>query len=95
MIDRTELQALHAGQTLRTKGARLIGVILPKINSDSISGMVAGISVVLKEAGYQLLLANTENREKEELEYLRLFSEKPCGRYYTDCHNHYRSISGR
>ena len=52
-----------------------VGVIIPKINSESISRMVAGISIVLKEAGFQLLLADTENKEKEELEYLRLFSE--------------------
>lgn len=75
VIDRTGYKPSTQAQTLRTKKTRLIGVILPKINSDSISRMVAGISVVLKEAGYQLLLANTENREKEELEYLRLFSE--------------------
>lgn len=75
VIDRTGYKPSAQAQTLRTKKTKLIGVILPKINSDSISRMVAGISVVLKEAGYQLLLANTENREKEELEYLRLFAE--------------------
>lgn len=65
MIDRTGYKPSTQAQTLRTKKTRLIGVILPKINSDSISRMVAGISVVLKEAGYQLLLANTENRERK------------------------------
>lgn len=32
--------------------------------------MVEGISAVLKKAGYQLLMANTQNDEKEELNYL-------------------------
>lgn len=74
VIDRTGYKPSAQARTLRTKKTRLIGVILPKINSDSISRMTAGIGAVLKEAGYQLLLANTENREKEELEYLRLFA---------------------
>ena len=50
VIDRTGYKPSTQAQTLRTKKTRLIGVILPKINSDSISRMVAGISVVLKEA---------------------------------------------
>ena len=51
-------------QVLRTKRTKLVGVIIPKINSDSISRMVAGISSVLSDAGYELLLANTDNNEK-------------------------------
>ncbi len=34
-------------QQLRTKKTKLIGVILPKINSESISRIVAGISLIL------------------------------------------------
>ena len=50
-------------------------MIIPKINSESISGMISGISKELKQAGFWLLLANTENQEREEVEYLKLFSE--------------------
>lgn len=64
----------HA-QTLRTKKTKLIGVIIPKIDSDSISQVVAGISEVLSEEGYQMLLANTENDPEKELEYLNTFSQ--------------------
>ncbi|MDD2979389.1 MAG: LacI family DNA-binding transcriptional regulator [Hespellia sp.] len=64
----------HA-QTLRTKKTKLIGVILPKIHSESMSRVVAGISLVLSEQGYHLLLANTDNDEKKELEYLQLFQD--------------------
>ena len=59
---------------LRTKKTKQIGVIIPKINSESISGMISGISKELKQAGFWLLLANTENQEREEVEYLKLFS---------------------
>ena len=63
-------------QTLRTKKTSLIGVILPKINSDTISREVTGISDILTRRGYQLILANTNNDVEEELKYLSLFKER-------------------
>lgn len=65
----------HA-QTLRTGKTKLVGVIIPKINSHSVSRMVAGISSVLSEAGYQVLLTNTDGDNALELEYLSLFAER-------------------
>ena len=70
VIEETGYKPSAQAQTLRTKRTRQVGVIIPKIHSESISRMVAGISMVLKEAGFLLLLADTENKEKEELEYL-------------------------
>lgn len=75
VIEETGYQPSAQAQTLRSRRTKLIGVILPKINSDSISRMVAGISQVISEKGYQLLLANTANDENEELKYLDLFRE--------------------
>ncbi len=60
-------------QMLRTKKIRQIGVIVPKINSNAVSAVTAGISRVLSREGYLFLLANTDNDEKKELEYLDLF----------------------
>ena len=59
---------------LRTKRTNLIGVILPKLNSDSISREIDGITTVLAKAGYEVLLANTNNQEQEEIKYLKLFA---------------------
>ncbi|EPD78541.1 MULTISPECIES: LacI family DNA-binding transcriptional regulator [Atopobiaceae] len=61
---------------LRTGKTHLIGVIIPKINSASVSRMVAGLSSVFNDSQYQMLLANTDNHEKEEIDYLRVFTEK-------------------
>lgn len=52
-----------------------IGVMIPKINSESISRMVAGISQVLNSAGYRMLLADTENSVEKELQYLKSFQQ--------------------
>lgn len=75
VIQQTGYQPSITAQNLRNKTTRYIGVIIPKINSDSISRMVYGIGEVLTAEGYQLLLGNTNNREHEELKYLDLFKE--------------------
>ena len=76
VIQETGYQPSSQAQTLRTKKTSLIGVILPKINSDTISREVAGISDILTRRGYQLILANTNNDVEEELKYLSLFKER-------------------
>lgn len=73
VIENTGYQPSAQAQNLRKNVTGLIGVIIPRIQSESVSRMVAGISVVLSEAGYQMLLANTQNNEKEELKYLKIF----------------------
>lgn len=73
VIEETGYEPSVQAQQLRLKRTNIIGVIIPKINSESVSRMVAGIGVVLSREGYQMLLANTDNDEKEELKYLNLF----------------------
>lgn len=74
IIEETGYQPSRQAQVLRTKKSKFIAVILPKINSDSISREVAGISSVLNQNGYEIILANTNNHEQDELKYLRIFS---------------------
>lgn len=73
VIEKTGYEPSTQAQNLRKKVTKLIGVIIPKIQSESVSRMVSGISSVLSGRGYQLLLANTQNDEKEELKYLKIF----------------------
>lgn len=75
VIAQTGYTPSKQAQTLRTKRTKVIGVVIPKIDSESISRIVAGISCELNEAGYQLLLANTENNTDQELTYLRTFRQ--------------------
>ena len=76
VIEKTGYVPSRQAKTLRTGKTNVVGVIIPKINSASVSRMVAGITPVLNEAGYQVLLANTSNDAAREVEFLRLFSEK-------------------
>ncbi len=73
VIEQTGYRPSLQAQTLRTKKSKLIGIVLPKINSETISRIVAGISLILSEQGFQILLANTENSVEKELEYLSVF----------------------
>lgn len=74
VIEETGYVPSQQAKSLRSKVTKQVGVIIPKINSDSISKMVAGISSVLNEEGYYLLLANVDNDENREINYLELFN---------------------
>lgn len=72
-IEKTGYTPSKQAQMLRTKKTNLIGVVIPNIDSESVARMVAGITSVLNKAGYETLLANTENNVEKELSYLNIF----------------------
>lgn len=76
-IEQTGYVRSNQARALRTGSTKLIGVIVPKINSESVSRITAGIGQVLGRRGYQMLLANTDNVAERELEYLDLFQNHP------------------
>ncbi len=75
VIEETGYEPSTQAQMLRSRKTKLVGVIIPKINSESISRMVAGISEVLAMTDYQMILAGTFNDEEKELKYLNVFRE--------------------
>ena len=96
VIEETGYQPSAQAQMLRTKKTGFIGVIIPKLNSDSISRMVQGISSVLGDKGYQILLADTHNDIKEEIRYLKQLRQNHVdgiimiGTYFTK--EHYKAM---
>lgn len=77
VIEETGYQPSAQARMLRTKKACLVGVVVPKINSESISHITAGVEQVLSERNYQMLLAGTDNTPTKEIEYMRLFENYP------------------
>ena len=73
VIDETGYAPLTSAQNLRNRKMNVIGVIVPKISSESISHIVDGITDRLRDTDYQIFLANTDNNVKKEIEYLELF----------------------
>ena len=77
VIEETGYQPSAQARILRTKKACLVGVVVPKINSESISRVTAGIEQVLSRRGYQMLLGSTDNDPVKEISYLKLFENYP------------------
>ena len=76
VIQRTGYRPDAAAQMLRSKVTDYTGVIVPKINSDAVSRVTAGITQVLSQRGYLCLLANTSGEPEQELAYLELFQDR-------------------
>ena len=76
VVEETGYRPSVQAQTLRTKKTRMIGVIIPKIASFSVGSVVTGINEVLSANQYHMLLADTTNDPKKELEYLNVFKDK-------------------
>lgn len=79
-IEETGYAPSVSAQNVRTKVTKLIGVILPKLSSESCARITEGISEILNKEGYELLLVNTANDCHKEIEYLELFRQNIVGR---------------
>lgn len=69
-VEATGYRPSMQAQMLRTRRTRQIGVIMPRLSSESCARMVEGISRVLDEQGCQLLLVNTANENEREVKAL-------------------------
>ena len=75
VIEETGYVPNLAARSLRQQRNDSVGIIVPRINSESVSNLIEGVSTVLNQAGYLAFFGNTENSEKKEIEYLRLMQE--------------------
>ena len=74
-LERTGYVPSYSARTVRSKVTKLIGVILPKLSSESISRVTEGISEVFGKEGFELLLVNTANDYNREISSLELFRQ--------------------
>lgn len=64
-----------AARSVKTRITKLVGVILPKLSSESCARITEGIDSVLEAEGYKILLVNTANNPHKEIESLELFRQ--------------------
>ncbi len=76
VIEETGYAPSEQAKSLRTKKTKVIGVILPTIQTETSSKIVAGIDKELSKQGYQILLANTQLDKEKEIEYLDLLKAR-------------------
>ncbi|MEH7234588.1 LacI family DNA-binding transcriptional regulator [Bacillus sp. JJ1562] len=76
IIEETGYIPSEHAKALRTKQSNVIGVILPKLSTETASRLVSGISEELAKHGYQILLTNTNLDPEKEIEYVKLLKSK-------------------
>jgi len=79
VIKNTGYTPLRQAKTLRTKKTKLIGVIVPKISTETTSRVIEGISDEIAKCGYDLLIANTNLNINKEKEYLNILKNQVDG----------------
>lgn len=75
-IEKTGYQPDPAAQMLRTRSTDIVGLIVPKLDSESVSRLAAGASEVLAKEGYACQLAVAQDDPEKELSFLQLFQAR-------------------
>ncbi|WP_284140255.1 MULTISPECIES: LacI family DNA-binding transcriptional regulator [unclassified Virgibacillus] len=76
VIEETGYIPSEHAKSLRTKQTKVIGVILPRLSTDTSSRMVNAINDALAKLGYQMILANTNLNPEKEIENLKLLRSR-------------------
>lgn len=76
VIDETGYVPSEQAKSMRTKKSNVIGVILPRLSSETGSRVVEGIDKELSASGYQILLSNTNLDASKEAEHIRLLESR-------------------
>ena len=74
-IEETGYRPNPMAQTMRTGRINQVGVIVPRLYSDSVSQITAGASQRLFERGYMTLLGCTDHDPAAELRYMQVMQE--------------------
>lgn len=77
VIQETGYVPSQSAQQLRTGKTNLVGIVIPKVNSQSVSRVLAGITEGFVGTDYHTLLSNSNNDPNEELRCLRVFADRP------------------
>ncbi|SFL56157.1 transcriptional regulator, LacI family [Gracilibacillus orientalis] len=76
VIQETSYLPSQSAKSLRTKKTGVIGVILPKISTETASRVVDGINQMLQENDYQMLLTQTSLDKDKEIAFIKLLQSR-------------------
>lgn len=71
-IEETGYRPTVAAQMMRTGHQRQIGILIPKLYSDSVVLVTDGVTRFIQDYGYMSVLGDTHADEQKELEYLSI-----------------------
>ena len=75
-IDACGYVANQVARDLQSQKTNLIGVIVPRMYSNATAKGLDGLSSILDRAGKYVLLANSQQNNAEEIEYIKRFNQK-------------------
>lgn len=75
VVRKTGFRPNPLARTMRTGRSGQIGVIVPKIQSDSVTRILQGISDVIRDENYIMILGCTEHNEAQEMRLLEVMQE--------------------
>ena len=59
-------------RSLKAQDTKLLGVIIPRLNSPSTNDVLKGIDTTARENGYQMLITNSDQSDERELENIEM-----------------------
>lgn len=79
VIEETGFVPKRQAQAMRLQKTNLIGVIVPKISTETAARVIEGITNKLSEVGYEVLIGNTNLSIEKEMDYLKVFKNQVDG----------------
>lgn len=79
VIEQTGFVPKRQAQAMRSQRTNLIGVIVPKISTETATRVIEGITSELSEIGYEVLIGNTNLSIEKEKDYLKVFKNQVDG----------------
>ncbi|WP_174734398.1 LacI family DNA-binding transcriptional regulator [Mesobacillus harenae] len=76
VIEETGYIPSQQAKSLRTKKTKVIGVVIPKLGTETSGRLVNGMNEVFSKYGYQILLTSSNLEPQKEIEYLRLLKSR-------------------
>jgi LacI family transcriptional regulator len=80
LVDKTGYQSNHFARNLRNQKTDTIGVIVPRLNSNFMSSVIAGIENIANNQGYNLIISqSSESAIKEAANAKTMFNNRVDG----------------
>ena len=76
IIEETGYVPSEHAKSLRTKRTNVIGVVLPRLNTEASIRTVNALNDELAKEGYQIILANTNLKQEKEIENINLLKSR-------------------
>ena len=76
IIEETGFKSNFFARRLKTRCSKLVGIVLPRLDSVTVGKMLSGITAVLEPNGYQGLILASRLRGAQELENMRSLAEQ-------------------